>query len=171
MNSNDKKQNKSQFTGWHFLIFIVGFFGVVITANVTMAYFAIDTFSGLETDDAYRKGRDYNQTLEAAKQQEALGWQEEINLVKNGSGINAAHYITLILVGAEAETGLTARLLIRRPATDTEDQMINLVETTPGTFVGVIKLLDEGRWKHSLVITKEDTVIFRKNSEFMVQGQ
>ncbi len=171
MNSNNKKQNKSQFTGWHFLIFIVGFFGVIITANMTMAYFAIDTFSGLETDDAYRKGREYNQTLEAAKQQETLGWQENLTLVKNGSGINAAHYITLTLAGAEAETGLTATLLIRRPATDAADQMIKLVETKPGTFVGVIKLLDEGRWKRSLVITKEDAVLFRKNSEFMVQGK
>lgn len=169
MNSNNKKQTKSQFTGWHFLIFIVGFFGVVITANVTMAYFAIDTFSGLETDDAFRKGRDYNQTLEAAKQQEALGWQEELTLVKNGSGMNAAHYITLTLAGAEAETGLTATLLIRRPATDADDQMLSLVETTPGTFVGVIKLLDAGRWKRSLVVKKAGEVIFRKNSEFMVQ--
>lgn len=171
MNSNINKQNKLRFTGWHFLISIVGFFGVVITANVTMAYFAINTFSGLETDDAYRKGRDYNQTLEAAKLQEALGWQEKLTLVKNGSGINAAHYITLTLAGAEAETGLAATLLIRRPATDANDQMINLVETTPGTFVGVIKLLDEGRWKRSLVIAKGDEVIFRKNSEFMVQGK
>ena len=169
MKLRTNKQANRPFTGWHFLIYIVGFFVVIITANLTMAYFAIDTFSGLETDDAYRKGRDYNQTLDAAKRQEALGWQEEITLVKNGSGMNAAHYITLTLHGAESEKDLTATLLIRRPATNANDQLINLVETTPRVFVGVIKSLEPGRWKRSLVVKKQGEVIFRKNSEFMVE--
>ncbi len=171
MSLDTKKQKSPQFTGWHFLIFIVGFFVVVITANLTMAYFAIDTFSGLETEDAYRKGRDYNETLLAAKQQEALGWQEEILLARSGSGVGAAHHITVNLRGAEAETGLKVTLLVRRPATDAYDQLIALVETTPATFEGVVKSLGQGRWKLSLVIKKQGEEIFRKNSEFEVKDQ
>lgn len=171
MNSVTKKHKTRRFTGWHFLIFIVGFFAVVITANVTMAYFALDTFSGLETDDAYRKGRDYNETLQAAKRQEALGWQEKISLVKNGEGANASHHITLTLRGAKAETGLKATLLVRRPATDVDDQLIALVETTPATFEAVVNSLTVGRWKLSLVINQNDAVVFRKNSELVVTDE
>lgn len=171
MNLETKNQKKSQFTGWHFLFSIVGFFGVIITANLTMAYFAIDTFSGLETEDAYRKGRDYNETLQAAKRQEALGWREEISLVSSGSGVGAAHHITVILKGAEAETGLKATLLVRRPATNSDDQLIALVETTPATFEGVVKSLGLGRWKVSLVVKKQGEEIYRKNSAFEVQDQ
>ena len=75
MNLPKKDKNTRQFTGKHFLIFIVSFFVVIIAANGMMAYFAIDTFSGLETDDAYRKGRDYNRTLELAQKQAELGWK------------------------------------------------------------------------------------------------
>lgn len=171
MNSVTEKHRTRRFTGWHFLIFIIGFFAVVITANVTMAYFALDTFSGLETEDAYRKGRDYNVTLQAAKRQEALGWQEKISLVKNGKGANASHHITLTLRGAETETDLKATLLVRRPATDVDDQLITLVETTPATFEGVVKSLDVGRWKLSLEVNKKDAVVFRKNSEFVVTDE
>lgn len=171
MNSVTEKHKTRRFTGWHFLIFIVGFFAVVITANVTMAYLALDTFSGLETEDAYRKGRDYNETLQAAKRQEALGWKEEISLIKNGEGANASHHITLTLRGAEAETDLKVTLLVRRPATDVDDQLIALVETTPATFEGVVKSLAVGRWKLSLVVKKLDEEIFRKNSEFVVTDE
>ena len=171
MTSSHEQQKTRQFTGWHFLIVIIGFFAVVITANMTMAYFAVDTFPGLETEDAYRKGRDYNDVLEAAKRQEALGWQEDIALSKTGVGAGSAHHITLVLKGAEGEAGLKATILIKHPATDAKDQLITLVETTPATFEGVVNALDDGRWKLSLVIEQNGDIVFRKNSEVMVKSE
>ena len=170
MSSNTENSKPRQFTGWHFLMFIVGFFAVIISVNLTMAYFAVDTFSGLETEDAYRKGRDYNQTLEAAKRQASLGWQEEVTLSLAGLGANAAHHIVVTLKGAEAEEGMKARLLLKRPATNVDDQLVVLVETTPATFEGVVERLEPGRWKISLIVERSEGVVFRKNSEIMVSG-
>ncbi len=168
MNENMKSSDDRRFTGTHFLIFIIGFFTVVISANVIMAYFAIDTFPGLETEDAYRKGRDYNQTLEAARLQETLGWRDEISLVKTGSGVSASHHITLTLKGAEAETGLKVTLLLRRPATDDYDQNLSLVETKPATFEAVVKSLPLGGWKLSLIAERGEQIVFKKNRELLV---
>ena len=55
-----------RFTGRKFLITIVTFFTVVIGANVIMATFALSEFDGVVEEDAYRKGRDYNDQLAAA---------------------------------------------------------------------------------------------------------
>jgi len=53
----------------------VGFFAVVVAANAIMVVLAMESWSGLETEDAYRKGLAYNRDLEAAKRQAARGWR------------------------------------------------------------------------------------------------
>jgi nitrogen fixation protein FixH len=61
-------------------------FGVVILANGVMVLFAMTSWTGLETRGAYEKGLAYNQTLQAERDQEALGWQVEIGLTAEGAG-------------------------------------------------------------------------------------
>ena len=61
-------------------------FAVVLAANGIMVAVAFGTWTGLETHGAYEKGLAYNQTLEAARQQAALGWQVEIALERRSAG-------------------------------------------------------------------------------------
>lgn len=53
---------------WVLLIFLA-FFGVIITVNGIFLYSAISSNSGVVTQDPYRKGVAYNDTLEAAQNQ------------------------------------------------------------------------------------------------------
>jgi nitrogen fixation protein FixH len=62
----------------------VAFFGVVLAANAAMIWIAFATWTGLETESAYQKGLAYNRTLAAARAQEALGWQVDLELVAAG---------------------------------------------------------------------------------------
>ncbi|QLH39782.1 MAG: FixH family protein [Defluviicoccus sp.] len=62
---------------WYPWTFVVGML-VVVAVNVVLITYAIGTFPGLDTEDAYRKGITYNQTLAAAHEQEARGWQADI---------------------------------------------------------------------------------------------
>ncbi len=55
-------------------------FAVIFAVNGVMVAFAFGTWTGLETHGAYEKGLAYNKTLEAARRQDALGWQVEIAL-------------------------------------------------------------------------------------------
>ncbi len=60
-------------------------FAVILAANGILVVFAFSSWTGLETESAYEKGLAYNKTLEAARQQAALGWQVEIALEPKGA--------------------------------------------------------------------------------------
>jgi nitrogen fixation protein FixH len=64
-----------RFTGWHFTAIIVGFFGVVIAVNLTMAMYATRTFGGVVVENSYVASQKYNGWLEAARKQDRLGWE------------------------------------------------------------------------------------------------
>jgi nitrogen fixation protein FixH len=64
-----------RFTGWHFTAIIVGFFGVVIAVNITMAMFAARTFGGVVVENSYVASQEYNGWLEASRKQSRLGWE------------------------------------------------------------------------------------------------
>lgn len=72
--ASDTMKPARPLTGKHVLAMFLAFFGVVIAVNMVMFRVATKSFSGIETDSAYRVGLAYNTELEAARQQAALGW-------------------------------------------------------------------------------------------------
>ena len=72
--ASDTMKAPRTLTGKHVLAIFIAFFAVVIAVNMVMFRVATASFSGLETDSAYRVGLAYNNELEAARQQAALGW-------------------------------------------------------------------------------------------------
>lgn len=71
---------RSRWIPWAF----VGFFVVVILVNGTMIWFAFSSWTGLEAKSAYKQGRVYNQALERARTQDALGWTVDFDFEKTG---------------------------------------------------------------------------------------
>lgn len=63
------------FTGRHMLATMIGFFGVIMAVNFTMARFAYSTFGGVVVENSYVASQEFNGWLELAEAQEALGWQ------------------------------------------------------------------------------------------------
>ena len=64
--------------GRHVLMGLIAFFGVMLLANGIFVYFAVATFSGGDTSNAYRKGLNYNDTLAAAELQTRLAGAESV---------------------------------------------------------------------------------------------
>lgn len=64
--------------GRHVLAGLAVFFAVMLIANAVFVYFAVTTFGGVDTEDAYRKGLAYNTTLSQASAQAELGWKTEL---------------------------------------------------------------------------------------------
>ena len=62
------------FTGRHMAMIMVGFFGVIIAVNFTMARFATATFGGIVVENSYVASQEFNGWLEEAEKQRALGW-------------------------------------------------------------------------------------------------
>ena len=63
---------KFQMTGRKVLIIAVSSFGVILAANLTLAYNAVSTFPGLEVDNSFVASQNFNQEL---AEQLALGWE------------------------------------------------------------------------------------------------
>lgn len=69
-------ERKSNWIPWIF----VGGMLVVVVVNGFMAFFAISTFTGLTTGQAFDRGRAYNQVLAEAARQDALGYTVQVRL-------------------------------------------------------------------------------------------
>lgn len=133
---------KSEITGRHVFYAIFGFFLTVTAVDAFMIYKALSTFGGIETQDAYRKGLQYNQRIEAEKVQRALGWTEETKL--DGE----RQELTVFIKDRDQKgvDGLQVTVLMTRPATNREDQMVQLMPVGSGRYSGKVRSLAEGTW-------------------------
>jgi len=60
-----------EITGWHVLGGMVFAFGIIIAANLTLAFNAVRTFPGLEVKNSYVASQNFDKDRDA---QEALNW-------------------------------------------------------------------------------------------------
>lgn len=67
-----------RFTGWHMTAIMLGFFGVVVAVNLTMATLASRTFGGTVVDNSYVASQNFNRWLAEARDQAALGWSADV---------------------------------------------------------------------------------------------
>lgn len=136
-------------TGRKVLAICVAFFGLVFLANGIMAWFALETFSGLEEEDAYRKGRQYGQLSDAVARQDALGWQvvlAEGAAAPDGDGFRVPVMLTVTDAAGAPVSGLSVRAQIRRPATNSLDRQVDLIAGAPGQYVAAPVLPLAGKW-------------------------
>ena len=133
-------------TGRKVLVWFLGFFLIVFGANFIMSWFAITTFSGVETKDAYVKGRDFNAEISRAEKQKALGWTIAVkaeNLSKDEV------FLTLTIKNAEGgplETMDVEGLLVRS-VHDGVDQEIAFASLGGGKYAGAAQLPLQGKWQ------------------------
>lgn len=80
------------FTGRHMWAVMIGFFGLVIAVNFTMAWFASSTFGGTVVDNSYVASQKFNDWLQAARTQEKLGWTAQL-------GLDGDRHVTLAMDG------------------------------------------------------------------------
>jgi len=58
-----------RFTGWHMTGILLGFFGIIVAVNFTMATLATRTFGGVVVQNSYVASQRYNEWLKAARAQ------------------------------------------------------------------------------------------------------
>jgi nitrogen fixation protein FixH len=116
------------FTGWHMLGVLVVFFGVTIIVNLTLAYFASNSWTGLVVKNSYVASQHFNEHLANERKQASLGWSDEFTY-KNG-------ILTLRLTDAAGTPvkGETVHVVLRRPVAEQQDHEVRLVTTPDGQF-------------------------------------
>jgi len=124
------------FTGRHAAAIIVGFFGVIILVNLTMARFATSTFGGIVVENSYVASQEFNRWLEEAEVQRALGWDAVTTWRPDNR-------LAVQLKGVPA--GAKVKATARHPLGRMPDQEIAFTATRDDRFLSQ-SALPAGRW-------------------------
>jgi nitrogen fixation protein FixH len=136
--------------GWWYPYIFVAAFAVVVAVNGFMAWIAVTTFPGLETEKHYDKGLKYNKNIAAAQAQAEMGWQVEIIAAKQGDG-------QVLIEGfykdktAAPINELVVKAYLIRPAVTGHDREIVLIPKGNGRYAGALELPLAGLWEVRLV--------------------
>ncbi|MGD1880598.1 MAG: FixH family protein [Kiloniellaceae bacterium] len=138
--------------GKHVLLAMIGMFGIIIAVNAVFVVLALDTFTGLTTENPYKEGLAYNKVLAARDAQRDLGWQGTVRTDTAGGEDS----ITVMLSDKAGDPlgGLELAGTLRRPIHAGEDQPLNWQEASPGHYRAVVALPERGNW--DLVVTAHD---------------
>ena len=138
-----KQGPDAKLKGWHVLLIMLGFFGVMFTVNGIFLYSAITSFPGEDVDKSYLQGLNYNQTLEARREQEALGWSLRAGLVEANTRLR----VEVADRDGEALSTLTVTARLRRQATTAEDvDLVLQPGTARGVYEAALPALGKGFW-------------------------
>ena len=140
MSNGTMTHSRKPITGWHMLAGFAAFFGVIIAVNFYMASLARSTFGGVVVENSYVAGQHYNEWLQKAEAQKALGWTESVTLDADRHVIVRMSKDAAPLSGIAA-TGEASHPLGRAPA-------IALTFHTYDT--GIVRseeVLPAGRWQ------------------------
>lgn len=145
-------RDRKPLTGRTVLFWLLGFFGVVIAANLVITKLAIDTLPGTEVDSAYRASLAYNSTVKAAQRQDARAWRVSGHVERDAAG-RASLLIELRDKAGAPLAGLGVNARLARPTDKRGDRMIALREGQAGFYRGAADDVPAGQW--DLVIEAE----------------
>lgn len=131
--------------GWWIPFIFVGFFLTVLTANGIMVFLAMDTWTGLHTEDHYRKGLSYNDALAGVRAQQARGWQVSVAFAA-APGRHADIDVILHDADGEALTGAEVQATLIRPTHAGADLAVPLAEGRDGHYRAAVELPLPGVW-------------------------
>ncbi|MBI1385135.1 MAG: hypothetical protein GC150_09515 [Rhizobiales bacterium] len=129
-----------QLTGRHVLYAFIAFFGVMMGANGVFLYYAISTFTGVETSDAYRKGLAYDTRIAEARLADGLGWGAALS--REGDRL----VVTVRKSDGGPVSGLLLEASVGRGPTDRFDASIGFEETDLGRYESQPIVLAAGSW-------------------------
>lgn len=155
-------------TGRHVFFMLVGFFGIMLSADVALIYWGLKTHPGEVSATAYEDGLAYNETLDAARAQAARGWSLDWSWEAVGEGrvrLEAA----LEDRGGAALPGLAVAARFFRPVDDGFDRTVILSETAPGRYAGEGRLPVRGLWRVRIVAQDDEGARFRRDAEIVVE--
>lgn len=120
-------------TGRLVLFTLIGFFLVVLTANMIFLNLAVRTFPGEKEEKSYLQGLNYNERLAARAAQEALGWTASIEEARL-DGAQARIEIALESASGRPLYGLGVSAVLSRPADDESDRALVFAPLGDGRY-------------------------------------
>ncbi len=159
--SQTTKRQPREFTGKHMLMSILAFFGVIIAVNLTLAYFAVGSWTGLIVKSSYVASQDFNDVLAAAEAQDALGW--------TSTAFYEDGMLTFELNDAQGKPlyGYQVDAAVERPIHENEDHALVLQRVAGGPYQASVDLMP-GAWVAKIVATGADGRLYRQDFRLWV---
>jgi nitrogen fixation protein FixH len=150
--------------GWHVLLIMLAFFGVMFAVNGVFLYHAITSFPGEDVKKSYVQGLNYNATLADRAVQSELGWTAEAGLADN------AVIFRLNDADGQALTGHVVVGELRRLATGREDRSLVFQARGNGDYASDVSALGAGQWRLQVRVYDADrqTLIFQSDKTLIV---
>ncbi|MEM7328384.1 MAG: FixH family protein [Pseudomonadota bacterium] len=150
--------------GWHVLMMMLGFFGVMFAVNGVFLYHAIKSFPGEDVEKSYVQGLNFNDTLAQRAAQAERGWTAE-------AGWQNGQLIFRLRDDAGADlSNLSVMAEVRRRATQGDDQAILFNAVGDGEYVVADAGLASGQWLMRIHVYDEraETLLFNVDKQIFV---
>lgn len=157
-------ENTGKFTGWHMLFIMLSAFGVIITVNMTLAVFAVYSWTGLVVKNTYVASQKYNQLLEENAQQKRRGWEGELSQTQNRLVFELRNKQKLPIRDASVYAD------VGRPAHELDDHVIKFTAEGKGRFVAP-NALKAGLWDIKLTAVRQTGERYRKDFRITVSSK
>lgn len=143
--------------------------GIVVIVNAILVYFAVSTWTGLDTVDHYRKGLAYNQALAAADAQAERGWTMAFSFqpLARAGGHGAELSVTFTDREDRPIENLSVEATVVRPTQVGYDVTVPLTHAGDGRYHGHVVLAMPGQWE-ARVHAKRSAETYRANHRLMV---
>ena len=151
------------FTGRHMLLATCTFFAVIIGVNVTMAWFASSSWSGLVVENTYVASQEFNRKADAMKAMAASGIVGKLSLVEN-----VIHYDIRNRDRTPAVVDdVTANF--KRPVGDHEDFHVTFSKVGEGQFEAHHRL-PSGDWIVEMISRRGNAVVMHEAARIDTSG-
>ena len=154
-------------TGRMVLLFVLAFFGTIIFANGMLLHFAIQSFSGLETKNAYTAGLNYNRQIAAERVQDELRWKVDLSFRRVGPGVSEVSVTQRDALGAPSSS-VEAVVRLEHPMDGRRDQTIELREVGPGLYRGRADI-SPGQWEAVTELQRRGEILFVSRNRIVVE--
>lgn len=131
--------------------FVAGF-AVILLANGIMVFTAFDSWTGVSTDDAYRRGLEYNRQLAQNRKAFAIGWSVSASI----AGRDRRRSVTVFVTDRAGRPLPHARVSARfeRPIERDLDFKTDLAGgASAGLYTGRFTLPKFGQWRVVYTVT------------------
>lgn len=144
MSATGEKKPPPTRDSWIPWLFVAGF-AIVIPVNGILIYFAVSSFTGLQTDGHYQRGLQYNEVLADQRAQDSLGWTVEIDFQET-DGESARLSVQASGKAGTPLNGASVTVRLVRPVQAGHDMNLTLAAAGDGLYAADIKLPLRGQW-------------------------
>jgi len=156
--------NPVKFTGYHMWGVMILFFGTIISVNLTLAWYANSTWTGLVVKNSYVASQKFNEQTKVLKGQAEMGWKVEPKFAANAFSLNLTD-----ANGARIDNAVITAM-VGLPARENADRLVQFVQDQQGVYRAPVDL-DNGYWEAKVAIIGPKADQWNKSYRFVIKNE